>query len=181
MPITTASSHGIARGRQPFRVPLPGVTPTSSCWATVCEMDPSNQHPIYGDAYLTIEQVVPGNGEVNGALWIDNVPNNIQNRVTVYYDDFMADTPVFTVQSTVRRGHGHVPCPIKDDAFKGHPNVWASVTEIDATGARPIFGDAFLTISQIVPDPVNGIVEVAVWIDNVPNDINYQVTVTGLL
>ncbi len=73
-----------------------------------------------------------------------------------------------------------MPCPINDPAFIGRPNVWASVTEIDATGARPIYGDAFLTISQIVPDPVHGIVTVGVWIDNVPDEINYQVTVTGL-
>lgn len=180
MSITTASQHGIARGRQPFRVPFPGVTPTSSCWATVCELNPTNLTPMYGGAFLTIEQVVPGNGEVTGRLFIDNVPNNIQNRVTVYHDDFMADTPVFTIVSPVLRGRGRRRVTLRNDAFKEHPNVWASVTEIDDTGARPIFGTAFLTIEQIVPDPDNGVLDVGVWIDAVPNDINYQVNVTGL-
>ena len=181
MGITTASNHGLGRGHQQFSVQFPGVGPNSACWATVCEMDPADQNPIYGDAYLTLAQVVPGSGVVTGSLWIDNVPNNIQTRITVYNDDVRADTPIFTVTDIVRRGHGHVRAPVSIADFKGRSNVWASVTEIDATGARPIFGDAFLTISQVVPDPANGIVNVGVWIDNVPIDINYQVTITGLL
>jgi hypothetical protein len=180
MAITVASNHGLFRGRGPFDVQFPGVTPQSYCWATICELD-SNLQPMYGGAFLTIEQVVPGNGIVNGRLWIDNVPVNIESRFTVFHYTGSAGVSLFTVKSKVRRGHGHVPCPISDSSFIGHPNIWATVTEIDATGARPIYGDAFLTVSQVVPDPVHGNVNVAVWIDNVPGDISYQVTVTGLL
>jgi hypothetical protein len=180
MPIRHQSSDGIARGHQAFSIGLLGVKPSSTCWATVCELDPTTQTPIYGDAFLTVEQVVPGTDQVSGHVFIDNVPNNIHIRITVYSLDPSEPSPSFTIVSPVLRGRGRERVRMKYDALREHPNVWASVTEIDATGAKSIFGTAFLTVEQIVPDPLNGIVEIGVWIDAVPNDINFQVNLTGL-
>ncbi len=38
----------------------------------------------------------------------------------------------------------------------------------------PINGDAYLFVQQVVPAYEDGIVDVSVWIDNVPDAINWQ-------
>jgi hypothetical protein len=57
--------------------------------------------------------------------------------------------------------------------------VWASVCEYDSTGQIPRIGDAVVAIQQVVPNPNQGTVDVAVFIDNVDTDITFRVTVFG--
>ena len=66
-----------------FNPPV-SITPTSGVWATVTEMDATFGNPIYGDAFLTVQQVVLGNGEATVEIWVDNVPVNINVRVTLF-------------------------------------------------------------------------------------------------
>ncbi|OBA75037.1 hypothetical protein A5641_26145 [Mycobacterium sp. 1554424.7] len=182
MTITPFRFLGTGRGKLVEQLSIPGANSQSFMWATICEMDRLGQHPIYGGAFLTIQQIVPRDDEaVNVDFWIDNVPDDINYRIEVYHDDFLADTrPVFGLLGPVVRGRGHQRVTIRHPAIQNHTDLWASVCEMDATGQRPLFGGARLTVQQIVPDPDNSGVDVGVWIDNVPVDINYRVTVFGL-
>lgn len=58
--------------------------------------------------------------------------------------------------------------------IKPGASLWASITEIDFTTKLPINGDAYLFVQQVVPAYEDGIVDVSVWIDNVPDAINWQ-------
>ena len=67
--------------------PAVTITPTSGVWATVTEMDATGDSTLYGDAFVTVQQVVPGNGQVTVEVWVDNVPVNINVRVTLFFAD----------------------------------------------------------------------------------------------
>lgn len=53
-------------------------------------------------------------------------------------------------------------------------SVWASVSEIDFNTKLPVLGDAYLTVQQVVGAYEDGVVDVSVWIDNVPDAINWR-------
>jgi len=181
MPITHAAAFDHSAWHPlPLVIGLPGVNPNSFCRATVCEVD-AGDTPTYGDAYLTVLQCVPRDDEaVMVSVWIDNVDAFINYRITVFYQDFMANTPTFSVPSQILRGRGHQHVTITSPALVGKEFLWASVCEYDATGQTPLFGDAYLTVQQVVPGPDAGVVEVGVWIDNASVDLNFRVTVFGL-
>jgi hypothetical protein len=61
-----------------------------------------------------------------------------------------------------------------NQALNENSQVWATATEVDATG-DPISGGAHVTVQQVVPSNNNSVL-VRVWVDAVPNQINVRVT-----
>ena len=54
-------------------------------------------------------------------------------------------------------------------------SVWASVTEIDySANNQPKNGSAYLSVQQVVPAYSAGVVDVGIWIDNVPDNVNWR-------
>jgi hypothetical protein len=53
--------------------------------------------------------------------------------------------------------------------------VWASVTEVDPSTGVAINGDAYITAQQVAWSPLEGgVVDVSVWVDNVPNPVHWR-------
>jgi hypothetical protein len=58
--------------------------------------------------------------------------------------------------------------------IKPGATAWASVSEWDPINKVPVLGDAYLTVQQVVGAYADGVVDVSVWIDNVPDNINWR-------
>jgi hypothetical protein len=185
MPIYYVENYFSGYGHEStYVLPANPVSESTSCWATVCETTAAEQ-PMFGDARLTVLQCGPySDGAVGVRVGIGHQPSgqNINYRVRAFFTDFGENTPTFSVLGPVSKGRGgdYTNVTFNDPAFAGRGLLWASVCEYDPTGQNPLFGDAYLTVQQIVPDPDNSNVQVGVWIDNVPQEITYRVTVFGV-
>ncbi len=65
------------------------IEPFTLVWASATEMDASGQYPETSGAYITVMQVTPvpnsgGPGEIVAHVLVDNVPNNINIRITFF-------------------------------------------------------------------------------------------------
>ena len=75
------------RGQKTVRVSDDLIYQTDLLWASISEYDATGQTPIMGDAYLSIQQVVPGpnnSGYVDIGVNIDNASEDLTYRVTVF-------------------------------------------------------------------------------------------------
>jgi hypothetical protein len=75
------------RGQQTVRVSDDLIYQTDLLWASISEYDSTGQTPIMGDAYLSIQQVVPGpnlSGYVDVGVNIDSASEDLTYRVTVF-------------------------------------------------------------------------------------------------
>ena len=185
MPIYYVENYFSGFGHETtYVLPANPVTDSTFCWATVCETTAAEQL-IFGDARLTVLQRGPySDGAIGVRVWIDHQPSgeNINYRVRAFFTDFGENTPTFSVLGPIKTGRGgdYLNVELVGQPFADTDLLWASVCEYDPTGQNPLFGDAFLTVQQIVPEPANGTVQVGVWIDNVPTDITFRVTVFGI-
>lgn len=72
-----------------FQNPPITIEPFTLVWASATEMDASGQYPETSGAYITVMQVTPvpnsgGPGEIVAHVLVDNVPNNINIRITFF-------------------------------------------------------------------------------------------------
>lgn len=76
------------------------------------------------------------------------------------------------------RGRGKLPennAHWENVGIQPGDGVWATVTEIDPNTRLPINGEAFLTVQQVAWSPLDGgVVDVSLWIDNVPKPIPWR-------
>lgn len=74
----------IFAGRGHFDVPLEGIhgcTDRSAVMVSVTELDTSG-HPKTSGAHIFVGQVTPQSGRVVAHLWVDNVPVQVDLRVS---------------------------------------------------------------------------------------------------